>query len=200
MLLLLLLLLATALPAAPLSRAGGAPLVDRLNLPLPGLHARLPSVSALCARAKPRAGRGRPSTQASRAPVLLLHGARFSASTWEELGTLTALAAAGRPACALDASAAGLPAEVAARFLSAALDALGWDSAFVVAPSAAGRLLWPFLATPAAGRLAGVVSVASVDFERHAAGVTANERARALPALIVWGERRVVVVIASSEQ
>jgi pimeloyl-ACP methyl ester carboxylesterase len=165
----------------------GAPLVERLTLPLPHLHSSISSVSALCGR--PPASLPR----AAAAPVLLLHGARFSASTWDELGTLAALAADGRVCCALDlAEALALPPSDAARFLPAVLDALGWSRAFVVAPSASGRLLWPFLASPAAGsRLSGAVSVAAVAFPEHGAAVRASASARTLPALIIWGERRV---------
>jgi len=77
-----------------------------------------------------------------------------------------------------------LPSDRASAFVSAVLDALSWPTAFVVAPSASGRLLWPFLATPAARRLAGVVSIAAVGSPGEL-----SAEGRRLPALVVWGQK-----------
>ena len=123
--------------------------------------------------------------------MLLLHGASFSAETWRETGTLAALRGSGRDACALDLRASS-PLAQRPLLLPAVLDALGWKQAVIVAPSASGRILFPFLASASRAeleRLAGVVSIAAVHFAQSAAGIRASAPARAVPALIVWGER-----------
>jgi abhydrolase domain-containing protein 14 len=153
---------------------------ERLTLQLPSLSASA-SLEALCLRD----GRSRGL------PVLLLHGASFSADTWRETGTLAALRVSGRDACALDYTTSS-PLSLRTALLPAVLDALGWERAVVVAPSAAGRIIFPFLANAGraeADRLAGVVSIAAVSFAHHAAGIRVNAAARAVPALIVWGEK-----------
>lgn len=132
-------------------------------------------------------------------PVLLLHGARYSAETWRGLGTLERLAAAGRRVVAVDlpGGRGGTPPGDCGedRFLVGLLDALGIDRAVVVAPSAAGRYALP-LAVLAPGRLAGWVAVAPVGVPEWRAELP---RATA-PALVVWGGEDDVIAPELSEE
>ena len=162
------------------SRRAPRDVPERLKLQLPSLGGSA-SLEALCLR----------DSRSRAHPVLLLHGASFSAETWRETGTLAALRGSGRDACALDLRASS-PLAQRPLLLPAVLDALGWKQAVVVAPSASGRILFPFLASASRAeleRLVGVVSIAAVSFAKSAAGIRANAAARAVPALIVWGER-----------
>jgi pimeloyl-ACP methyl ester carboxylesterase len=151
--------------------------------------------------------------------VLLLHGAAFTADTWQQMGTLQALARAGYHAAAVDLPGAGnvtrpaqrLEPALRAPFAVALLDALGWPSAHVVAPSASGRYALPLLlavrwqqrvcrpallltarwcAAQAPQRVASFVPIAAMGIDQHLAALMASTggAARARPTLIVWGE------------
>ena len=129
--------------------------------------------------------------------VLLLHGARFSSETWRELGTLELLARQGFRAVAVDLPGYGkstaTPLEHEA-FLGALLDALDLARPVLVAPSMSGAFALPFAAHQTE-RLAGLVAVAPVEIERHAAELAGSS----LPALLVWGEEDAVVALAQAD-
>ena len=137
---------------------------------------------------------------ATHAPVVLLHGARFNAKTWEELGTLEALSG---PACRRRVIAVDLPGGDNEAFLTreaslatptgdfltnVTVALLGFEGAVrpvVVAPSMSGRYALPVLAwKPNAMR--GFVAVAPVGFNDVPAwrlGAAAD-----VPTLIIYGE------------
>jgi pimeloyl-ACP methyl ester carboxylesterase len=120
-------------------------------------------------------------------PVLLLHGAAFDSSTWQELGTLDALAQAGHRAIAVDLPGFGKsPARRVdpSEFGPQLLDHLGLDRAVVVSPSMSGGISLP-LVLHHPGRVAGFVPVAPVGSREYAKKIESS----AVPALIVWGER-----------
>lgn len=116
------------------------------------------------------------------AGVLLLHGARFEAATWKELGTLARLASAGLRAVALDLPGYGETpgAEVApATFLTRAVERLRLPRLVLVAPSLSGCFAFPYLAgKPPA--LAGFVPVAPACMDEFAGPAD-------VPALVLWG-------------
>jgi abhydrolase domain-containing protein 14 len=127
--------------------------------------------------------------------VLLLHGGRFSAATWQELGTLDLLAGAGYRAVAVDLPGFGeTPASAAepAAFLAELLDALqsaralqgarAGEPAVVVSPSMSGSFSLPLLAS-ARERFAGFVALAPVGIEANAEALQGAE----VPALLFWG-------------
>jgi pimeloyl-ACP methyl ester carboxylesterase len=136
---------------------------------------------------------GRPDSPS----VLLLHGARFSAETWRELGTLELLAREGFHAVAVDlpgfgeSPASELPRE---EVLPALLGALGLRRPVVVAPSMSGELALA-LAASQPQLLAGLVAVAPAGIEHFAGGTGA----RALPALLVWGSDDKIVPVSAAD-
>lgn len=123
--------------------------------------------------------------------VVLLHGMRYSARTWEELGTLALLAAGGYHAVALDWPGFGAtpgwngPPDAAA-LLTATLAELGPERAVLVGASMGGGFALELLAQSTA-RVAGFVGIAPAGSERFA------PPAWALPTLLLWGAEDTVV-------
>ncbi len=116
--------------------------------------------------------------------VLLLHGARFEAETWLELGTLDVLAQAGYRAVALDLPGFGRSGPWGGQEASVIRDVLaglGLPQAVVVSPSMSGRYSVPWLLESAEHAL-GFVAVAPVGTEPliGAPGI------RELPTLLLW--------------
>jgi abhydrolase domain-containing protein 14 len=127
-------------------------------------------------------------------PVLLLHGARYSAETWRELGTLAVLAERGYRAVALDLPGFGASDPVAApadQFLAAALPRLGLERPVVVAPSMSGRFALPLVALHPE-LVSGLVAVAPAGIDEQSSALAGAQ----VPVLLVWGEGDTVVPLA----
>jgi len=130
-------------------------------------------------------------------PVVLLHGAKFQATTWKGTGTLEVLSGKGYRAIAVDLpgygeSEAGRPD--AATWLKDFLDALELERPVVVSPSMSGRYSLP-LVTTQPDRLRGFVAVAPVGiphFESALKNIT-------IPVLAIWGENDRVVPLAHAD-
>jgi abhydrolase domain-containing protein 14 len=130
-------------------------------------------------------------------PVVLLHGASFSAATWREIGTLAVLAGAGYRAVAVDLPGFGESPRGGVDFdtwLVELLDRLEIEQPVIVSPSMSGRFSLP-LVTGTPGRAAGLVAVAPVaipDYRDRLRGITA-------PVLAVWGEQDRIVPQANAD-
>ncbi|XP_063797437.1 putative protein-lysine deacylase ABHD14B isoform X2 [Pseudophryne corroboree] len=127
-------------------------------------------------------------------PVLLLHGMRFSSQTWQDLGTLHKLAAAGHRAVAVDlpglgrSSAAVAPSPLGepapAAFLQAVLESLHMAPAVLISPSLSGMYSLPLL-LHSPERVAAYVPVAPICTDKFSAQDYGGVQ---VPTLIVYGD------------
>lgn len=130
--------------------------------------------------------------------VLLLHGARYNARTWVDLGTLDVLARAGYRALALDlpGTAGSSPTQVSpSTFLASLLPLLSGEPVVVVAPSRSGLYAFPLVAERP-DLVAGWVPIAPAgidDYARRGAKLD-------VPALILWGTEDAIVPVAGADR
>ncbi len=131
--------------------------------------------------------------EAGRGPtVLLLHGARYSAQTWRELGTVELLAREGYRVLALDlpgfgeSEASETPAD---RFLASLLPLVAERPVVVVSPSMSGRFSFPLLSRRPS-YVAAFVAIAPGGISNHLKEI----RGSAVASLVLWGENDEIVL------
>ncbi len=120
-----------------------------------------------------------------RPAVVLLHGMKFQAATWEELGTIDRLAEAGFYPVAMDmpgfgrSPAGALDQDTALKELIAGLQL---HKPILVGPSMGGRIVLEFVINhpAAAGGLVLIGAVGVKENRQHLAAIK-------IPTLIVWG-------------
>ncbi|KAG7326631.1 hypothetical protein KOW79_010032 [Hemibagrus wyckioides] len=136
-----------------------------------------------------------PSAGQQKLCVLLLHGIRFSSHNWLTIGTLSALAAAGHRALAIDlpglgeSKAAEAPAAVGepapALFLKQVCDGLNTGPVVVISPSLSGMYSLPFLFQHSE-QLKAYIPVAPICTDKFKAE---QYKAVQVPTLIVYGDQ-----------
>lgn len=123
--------------------------------------------------------------------VLLLHGARFTASTWENVGTLQAVASAGARALALDLPGYGQspagPRGSVEGIIPAVLDAENAHSAFVLSASMSGAAA-NYMIAMFPKRVLGYIAVAPAALQKYASDIRHGNGAQ-VPTLLLWGSR-----------
>ncbi|MCQ3972488.1 MAG: alpha/beta hydrolase [Anaerolineae bacterium] len=132
------------------------------------------------------------------AAVLFLHGASFSAQTWQDLGTLALLAEQGYRAVAIDLPGFGQSGRISGQpsdFLIELMTHLNLIQPVLVSPSMSGGYSLP-LVVQHPEKLKSFVPIAPVSiptYEKQLQGIT-------LPTLAIWGSNDQIVPVEQAKR
>lgn len=129
--------------------------------------------------------------------IILLHGASFNSKTWQDIGTLAALAEAGYRAIAVDLPGFGESDSSSISridWLGMLLDSLKIELPVIVSPSMSGAFALPLM-TGGSERIAGFVAVAPVAIDRFRDKLAQIR----CPVLAIWGEDDRIVPFEHAE-
>lgn len=130
--------------------------------------------------------------------VLLLHGARFSAETWRQLGTLELLARQGYRAVALDLPGYGRSAASTtppAQFLAQLIPLISDEPLVIVSPSMSGAYSLPVLIRRSSW-ITGYVAVAPAGIDEHRDELAGSK----IASLILWGEKDDIIPLRQAKR
>lgn len=130
-------------------------------------------------------------------PVVLLHGMKFQAATWQELGTLERLAESGFHAIALDMPGFGHSPACSTEqddVLKTFLHELGLQKVILIGPSMGGRISLEFTINyPELIRALVLVGAVGVeDNKNRLSSIT-------IPTLLVWGSEDQISPLSNCE-
>ncbi len=131
-------------------------------------------------------------------PILFLHGARFNAQTWSELGTLTGLAEQGYRSIALDLPGFGQTKTFSHQrdnFLLEVITSLNLTQPIIISPSMSGQYSLP-LVVNYPDRVKGLVAVAPVGIPTFKTQLSQVS----VPVLAIWGSDDHIIPVAQAEQ
>ncbi|MGB3513899.1 MAG: alpha/beta hydrolase [Microcoleaceae cyanobacterium] len=129
--------------------------------------------------------------------VLFLHGASFSAQTWQEIGSLQLLARRGYRAVAVDIPGYGRSQRISVSsfgFLLELLNILNLKMPILVSPSMSGNYSLPFVINQA-DKLSGFVAISPVGIQRFCDELKGIE----LPTLAIWGSNDRIVSVTEAD-
>ena len=129
--------------------------------------------------------------------VLFLHGASFSAQTWEDIGSLELLAKQGYRAIAVDIPGYGRSQRISVSsfgFLLELLNILNLKMPILVSPSMSGGYSLPFVINHG-DKLSGLVAISPVGIERFQKELAGIK----LPTLAIWGSNDRIVSIDQAD-
>eukprot|EP01041_Mallomonas_annulata_P002029 gene2029-3945_t len=129
------------------------------------------------------------SPQAQFSDVLLLHGAKFTSKTWDDIGTLAVLSRAGYRVVAIDLPGHGKsknwPKSVPPdEIIMLIIEAYGMKNPAIISPSMSGQFSIPFLISYP-GLISAFVPIAPT-FPRKTFDISEITKVN-FPSLVIWG-------------